>query len=337
MTSARPPGSERLLSLSLDLDNKWSYLKTHGDPGWEAFPSYLDALSHVVLGLLEQHGLKITFFVVGQDAARPENAEALRAIAQAGHEIGNHSFRHEPWFQDYSRAEAEREIADAEEHILRVTGQRPIGFRGPGFSFTDDVIDVLAHRGYLYDASSFPTFLGPLARLYYFWKSGNLSPEERAKRRQLFGRLRDGFRPNRPFLWARDGWELVELPVTTMPVFRLPMHLSYILYLSQFNRALARSYLRSAMTLCRLGRVTPSMLLHPLDFLGGDRVSGLDFFPAMRTPTARKLEVFSELVSYLKRHFRIVNMKEHALAVREARGGRRELRVPANGGAGGGS
>jgi hypothetical protein len=24
-----------LASLSLDLDNLWSYMKTHGDPGWE--------------------------------------------------------------------------------------------------------------------------------------------------------------------------------------------------------------------------------------------------------------------------------------------------------------
>ena len=32
-----------LASLSLDLDNQWSYMKTHGDPGWESLPSYLGA------------------------------------------------------------------------------------------------------------------------------------------------------------------------------------------------------------------------------------------------------------------------------------------------------
>src|SRR5215472_4452202 len=56
-------------SLSLDLDNKWSYLKTHGDVGWEAFPSYLDVFVPRVLRFLEEHRLKITFFIVGQDAA----------------------------------------------------------------------------------------------------------------------------------------------------------------------------------------------------------------------------------------------------------------------------
>ena len=29
-------------SISLDLDNLWSYLKTQGAPGWESYPSYLD-------------------------------------------------------------------------------------------------------------------------------------------------------------------------------------------------------------------------------------------------------------------------------------------------------
>ena len=38
-----------LASLSLDLDNKWSYMKTHGDAGWEAFPSYLDIVVPRVL------------------------------------------------------------------------------------------------------------------------------------------------------------------------------------------------------------------------------------------------------------------------------------------------
>ena len=30
-----------LCSLSLDLDDMWTYLKTHGDAGWQEYPSYL--------------------------------------------------------------------------------------------------------------------------------------------------------------------------------------------------------------------------------------------------------------------------------------------------------
>jgi len=56
-------------SLSLDLDNKWSYMKTHGDAGWENFPSYLDTVVPRALRFLRERDLQITFFIVGQDAA----------------------------------------------------------------------------------------------------------------------------------------------------------------------------------------------------------------------------------------------------------------------------
>ncbi|TMA83344.1 MAG: polysaccharide deacetylase, partial [Deltaproteobacteria bacterium] len=85
MTTEKP-----IASLSLDLDNKWSYLKTHGDPGWERLPSYLDVVVPRVLDFLESRNLTITVFIVGQDAALDKNRELLRAIA-ARHEIGNHS------------------------------------------------------------------------------------------------------------------------------------------------------------------------------------------------------------------------------------------------------
>ena len=50
-------------SLSLDLDNKWSYLKTHGDPDWESFPSYFDLVIPRFLQFFEERDLKITVFV----------------------------------------------------------------------------------------------------------------------------------------------------------------------------------------------------------------------------------------------------------------------------------
>src|SRR5438105_12200091 len=81
-----------IASVSLDLDNKWSYMKTHGDAGWETFPSYLDILVPRVLEFLHERKLQITVFVVGQDAVLQRNRRALQAIASAGHELGNHSF-----------------------------------------------------------------------------------------------------------------------------------------------------------------------------------------------------------------------------------------------------
>ena len=66
-------------SLSLDLDHQWSYMKTHGDPGWESFPSYLDTAVPRILYFLAERNLKITFFFVGQDAALEKNHDGATA------------------------------------------------------------------------------------------------------------------------------------------------------------------------------------------------------------------------------------------------------------------
>ena len=64
--------------LSLDLDNQWSYMKIHGDEGWEGFPSYLDVFIPYILDALDLFNCKITFFIVGKDADIERNQPFLR-------------------------------------------------------------------------------------------------------------------------------------------------------------------------------------------------------------------------------------------------------------------
>jgi peptidoglycan/xylan/chitin deacetylase (PgdA/CDA1 family) len=303
--------TNRLASLSLDLDNKWSYLKTHGDAGWERFPSYLDVVVPRVLEILADRGLTITFFVVGQDAAIESNHAALRSIADAGHEIGNHSFHHEPWLHLYEPAQLSEELTRAEQAITAATGQRPIGFRGPGYSFSPALLDELARRGYQYDASTFPTFLGPVARAYYFFRS-NLSRGDRAQRKQLFGSFSEGFRRLRPYRWPGVPGELIEIPVTTMPLAKIPIHLSYLLYLGQYSERLALAYFRTAMALCDRMDIEPSLLLHPLDFLGADDDRDLAFFPAMQSPASTKVRMAAEILDIFRERRRVVTLRQHA-------------------------
>ena len=104
-------------SVSLDIDNQWSYMKTHGDAGWDSFPSYLDILLPRVVDFLGARNLKITFMVVGQDAALDRNHESLRLLATSGHEIGNHSFNHVPWLHRYSPQAIRDELSRAEDAI----------------------------------------------------------------------------------------------------------------------------------------------------------------------------------------------------------------------------
>ena len=309
--------SKPLASLSLDLDNKWSYMKTHGDTGWESLPSYLDIVVPSVLQIFKEENLTITFFIVGLDAAQPASQPVLKSIADAGHEIGNHSYQHEPWLHLYTQQELEQEFTQAETAIHQATGQAPKGFRGPGFSFSPAVLELLARRGYEYDASTFPTFLGPLARMYYFAKS-SLSSEQSSQRKALFGSAKDGFRPLKPYRWQTPAGPLTEIPVTTMPLARVPIHLSYVLYLATYSRGLALLYWNTALTLCRLTNTQPSLLLHPLDFLGNEDCPELAFFPAMQSPAAPKLDVARAVLRAFARHFQVVPMCQHAATLTSA-------------------
>ena len=187
-----------IASLSLDLDNQWAYMKTHGDAGWESFPSYLDLAVPRILTFLKERNLRITFFIVGQDAALEKNHAAIRSIHDAGHEIANHSFNHEPWLHLYSRDEIVEEFEKTENAIESVTGTRPVGFRGPGFSLSPTVIEVLGERGYEYDCSTLPTYIAPIARAFYFLKSPKMGAEEKEKLKTLFGKFSDGFQTLKP-------------------------------------------------------------------------------------------------------------------------------------------
>jgi peptidoglycan-N-acetylglucosamine deacetylase len=298
-------------SLSLDLDDKWSYMKIHGERKWRSFPSYLDVVVPRVLQFLKMRNLTATFFIVGQDAVAEKNHDLLRSIASAGHEIGNHSFHHEPWMHLYSQEQIETEIGVAEEHIERATGQKPTGFRGPGYSLSYPVLRALIRKGYQYDATTFPSLIDPLVRAYYY-STANLSPEQRRKRKLIGGTLRDGLRPIRQYRWQLDNGALIEIPVTTMPIFKLPIHVSYLMGLNLLTHSLALQYFNAALKLCRWTGTQPSLVLHPTDFLGCDDTKELSFIPGMNLPSERKLELVSELLRRLSAEFRVVTLQEHA-------------------------
>ncbi|MEU0880664.1 polysaccharide deacetylase family protein [Lentzea sp. NPDC005914] len=293
----------RTASVSLDLDNLWAYLKTHGDPNWENRPSFLATAVPRLLDVFGEHRLTTTVFVVGADAERDDGAQAVRDVVEAGHEVANHSWGHEPWLHRYSRRELEAEIVRAEDALVAAGAPRPVGFRGPGYSVTPELLSVLASRGYRYDASTLPTWIGPLARAYH----NRTAPQGAAE--DLFGGFGKVLTPNKPFRWHGTG--LVELPVTTMPLTRVPIHGAYLLQLHQISPRLARGYFRAALRLCLATGTAPSLLLHPTDVLSGAEAPGMEFFPGMAVPGAQKVALLGWVLSVLRRHFDVVGTGAH--------------------------
>jgi hypothetical protein len=92
----------------------------------------------------------------------------------------------------------------------------------------------------------------------------------------------------------------------------MPIHVSYLIYLGILSSTLPSIYLKTALTLCRLTGTQPSLLLHPLDFLGCDEDRDLSFFPGMGLPLKRKLQVVSDSLEIFCSRFVPVTLQQHA-------------------------
>ena len=147
--------------------------------------------------------------------------------------------------------------------------------------------------------------------MYYFKKS-DLSKEEKKARKELFGKFSEGFRKLKPYKWdLGNGKNITEIPVTTMPFFKLPFHLSYLIYLGNISMPLMKFYLSTAIRMCKITKTPISFLLHPLDLIGGDQIAQLAFFPGMSISSDKKVKVFKEVISSISKHYNIVNMSKH--------------------------
>jgi peptidoglycan/xylan/chitin deacetylase (PgdA/CDA1 family) len=100
--------------------------------------------------LLERHGVRASFFVEGWNGV--EHPEAVREIAERGHELGMHGWLHERW-AGLAPHEEERLARRATDALERAAGSRPLGFRAPGGSRSSATEGVLRALGYRYDAS----------------------------------------------------------------------------------------------------------------------------------------------------------------------------------------
>ncbi len=88
-----------------------------------------------ILTILEQYGIKATFFMVGVNV---ENyPDAARAVIAGGHEIGNHTFSHHA-IDGMSREEIQKEIDRCSDALEKICGYRPKLFRPPTGSMSQE-------------------------------------------------------------------------------------------------------------------------------------------------------------------------------------------------------
>ena len=104
------------------------------------------------LGLLDEHNVNATFFVVGE--LLEKHPEIVEKIKEKGHEIAFHGYHHEPLWK--SNAETLRSETKSFRSLIK---EKCLGFRAPSFSLSNETkwaLKVLEEVGYIYDSSVFP-------------------------------------------------------------------------------------------------------------------------------------------------------------------------------------
>lgn len=298
-----------LLAISVDLDEVHHYAAIYGSSAVGAGDEvYARAVPRLV-DWARERGIPLTWFAVGSDLNRAENAESIARVASSGDEIGCHSYHH---FYDLTRrpaAEMRREVEAGIEIIERVSGSKVQGFRSPGYVVTDTLLDLLRESGLSYDSSVFP------CPSYYALKLGamaSLSAKGRTSvsvvdTPDVLRAPSVPYRVGRPY-WFR-GSGIWEIPIQVTRRARLPF----------IGTSLALAGPLGARLLARgvLGQPFVNLELHGIDVL--DQHDGLaelaKFQRDLRIPWSRKLSAIDAAVGLLRDNgYRCIRLDELARA-----------------------
>lgn len=122
--------------------------------------SIVEDKTHLILNILDRHGVKATFFVLGWIAEK--YPELVRNISAQGHEIGTHGYWHYR-VNTLSKRMFRRYLKQSIKILEDTTGSRVKGYRAPSFSITPGcewAFGIMKELGLAYDASLFPAQRG---------------------------------------------------------------------------------------------------------------------------------------------------------------------------------
>ncbi len=203
----------------------------------------------------------------------------------------SHSATHPYDLVRRSDAEIDREVGGSFDAIGRALGVRPRGFRAPGYTTSERVLDALERAGAAFDASVFP------CPSYWAAKAAILGALSLAGRpsRSIVGSPAVLLAPRRPYRpgrtpHARGDRRFVEVPVQVTRGARLPL----------IGTSLGWAGERGARWLVRACEPTPvlGISLHGVDFLDRDDVPpDVRDLPELRVPLARRLRALSAAVA----------------------------------------
>jgi len=307
----------RLAAISVDLDEIPNYFAIHGlaTPKGPGATAVYDVALDRLEAFARAHDLPLTLFTIGRDMQRPESARKLRELGAKGHEIGNHTLDHLYDLTRRSRSEMREQVDRAQVDIEAATGQRPSGFRAPGYTVTDELFAVLDECAIEYDSSVFPCPPYYAAKATAIGAIGALAKLKlrKARSKSVLDTPRVLEATTRPYRVGRPYWKtgngMLELPIQVTRGPRLPF-----IGTSVTVAGPGRARLLTRMV---LGEPLVNLELHGIDVL--DARDGLDALRPhqldVRVEHEKKLEALTAVVETLRRDgYSFVRLDEAARA-----------------------
>ena len=93
-----------------------------------------------LIDIMKKYNVKATFFLVGQWVDK--YPESVKALADAGHSIQNHSNTH-PYLSKISESEIISQLENCNEKAQKITGKRPTLIRPPYGDYNNTVIKTI--------------------------------------------------------------------------------------------------------------------------------------------------------------------------------------------------
>jgi len=296
--------TSRLAGLSVDVDSIAVHLRGYGieDAPYDG-ASYRIAIPRM-LEVFGSVGARATFFLIAEEAI--QHPEVVRTIVESGHEVGCHSLTHRLPFDVSDPERIRREIGQAKALLEDLSGGPVVGFRAPSWGVNSELFSQLRTAGFRYDASSFPSWVLFALRWSVARRSSGGSHMLRSSIKQ--GLLE---RPAPHVVRHPSGWSMVEVPVCTAPVTRLPYYhtMSFLLPPAVF-RAIGGAARR------RGGGAT--YIFHAVDFLDveADRLDPrIGRHPGMNRRLDEKIALARRCLADLGRRHGIVPLREIADAM----------------------
>jgi peptidoglycan/xylan/chitin deacetylase (PgdA/CDA1 family) len=147
-----PDGGRVAVALSFDMDAETLLLRdSNTSPSRLSVGQYGPRAGVPrILDMLERYDIPSTFFIPAVSALLYQ--DEVRAVAEAGHEIGIHGWIHEHTAQ-LERGDELMLMERSLDTLEELSGRRPVGIRTGSWEYSHNTGDLIAELGLLYDSS----------------------------------------------------------------------------------------------------------------------------------------------------------------------------------------